>query len=140
MAASFRTQAKTDFRILVAAPNLVDFSNVRDDDAAENTTWTDKVVDYACAKVESKLGASIDSDDETALDIASRLALLRLPMYGCKLTEAALAYIGDVRQELIDEAKARRQALTYDQDYGGNDQLIELDKRYDAESWQDPDA
>lgn len=139
MAASFRTQAKTDFRILVASPNLVDFSNVRDDDATENTTFTDLAIDHACAKVEGKLGATIDSSDEEALDIACRLALLRLPMYGCKLTEAALAYIGDVRVELKEAAQARRQALTYSQKYGGNEQLIELDKRYDAETWQDPD-
>lgn len=139
MAASFRTQAKTDFRTLVASPNLVDFSNVRDDSATENTAFTDLAIDHACAKVEGRLGASIDGDDDEAVDIACRLALLRLPIYGCKLTEAALAYIGDVRLELKEAAQARRQALTYSQEYGGNEQLVELDKRYDAEIWQDPD-
>lgn len=140
MAASFRTQAKTDFRVIVAAPNLVDLSNVRDDDVAENSTLTDLVIDHACSRVENILGQSIDDTDEEGIDFACRLALLRLVFYGGKLSEAGLAYVGEVRSELKDAAKTRRQATTYSQEYGGNEQLIDLDKRYDAESWQDPDA
>jgi hypothetical protein len=108
--ATLEDQIAADLRAIVASENLIDMSNQRDDDTAEDTTRTDRVAALAAANVKEVLGESIDGDDLQAVDFGVRTALLKYNVQlGLRQSEQGQAAWRDLRQEMRDTARARRQ-------------------------------
>ena len=135
--ATLEAQTKIDLRIIVAANNLIDLSNVRDDDTSEDTTITDRVVDVSVALVKGYLGDTVDGDDVLALDFAIRLSYLRLMQYTGALTEGTSTGIDSIKEEMRREARSRRQGYRGIETATGD--FEDLDERYPQELW-DEDA
>lgn len=114
---TFPVKIGLDLVLLIADQTLIDMSRQRDSTATELASRTVRTTEHAAAKVQAKLGdvGSYDDTDQTlgdlaALDLGVRLALLRYSqVYTLTLTEDGRSYIGDIREELDEEADTRRQ-------------------------------
>lgn len=128
--------AETKLRLVISSASLIDWSNQRDADAAEDTARTTAVVDGAAAYVKSILGDTVDGDDATAVWLTVKYAtLLYSQFYPVTLLEAGQLWIGDVRTEIKDEAERRRNAII-GLDLNTPD-MVDLDLRYPQEIWDD---
>ena len=135
--ATLESAAETRLRLMVAGPTLIDWTNQRDDDVAENTAITTAAVEMACAEVKAYLGSSVDSDDSYGVDKAARICILRLSnWWNAGLTSDGNGVLRGILAELEREAEARRQGkrpsvVTPDTAF-----MQDLDARYPGQ-WAD---
>lgn len=135
--ATLEAQAKIDIRVVIADQNLIDLSNQRDDDVAENTTITDRAVDLAAATVKGILGSTVDGDDLIAVDYTIRLAVNRLVgKYSLTMSTGSNEDVLAIMQQLEAEARRRRQGKTAPQtETPATDFMKDMDARYPSSVW-----
>lgn len=144
-AATFAERIALDLALLVADATIIDLSRQRDGTAGQLTTRTVRVTEMAAAKVESVLGDVGAYDDtistqgdQAALDVGIRMALYYYSqIYTLTLTDAGVAALENLLEELDTLAKRRRQAnATPVVDTLDNDAI---NARHDSSVWDDDD-
>ena len=136
--ATLEFAAETRLRLMVASSTLSDWTNQRDDDAAENTAITTAAIEMACAEVKAYLGSSVDSDDSYAVDKAARICILRLSnWWNAGLTADGSGVLRGIMAELEREAEARRQGKLPSVVTPDTLALQDLDDRYPVSRWAD---
>lgn len=135
--ATLQAQIVTELAVVIASANMIDLSNQRDTDVAEDTTRTAKVAELAAAKVKSYLG-DVDSTDVQAVDIGLRIALLYYSnnysliqgQAGRDALQSIYAELDELRQSRLSEIEPQL----------GSPDLTNLDALYPTETeWDDPD-
>lgn len=107
---SLESAVETRLRLVVAEQTLIDWTNQRDDDAAENTAITTAAVEMACSEVKSILGDSVDSADVSAVQFGTSLSVLRLSnWWNIAFTAGVAEPLRQIRRDMEREADARRQ-------------------------------
>ena len=124
----------------VSDPSLVDLTNQRNREQSSNVDES-ALLAYAtsaAAHVKSLLGSSVDGDDAFAVEAGKWLALmLSASVYGLMLTEVAMQFIREAKDNLREEARLRRgrvgpQKSPHSSAGGG---LLDLDRRYPVQDW-----
>lgn len=134
---SLETATETRLRLMVASASLVDWTNQRDSDVAENTSITTAAVEMACAEVKRHLGSSIDETDTFALDVSVRLTILRLSnWWNGAFTQGYNAAMRELVASLEREAEARRQGKNAQHKTPDTLQTQRLDQMY-GKQWSD---
>lgn len=134
---SLETAAETRLRLMVPSATLIDWTNQRDSDVAENTSITTAAVEMACAEVKRHLGSTVDETDTFALDISVRLTILRLSnWWNGAFTEGYAAPMRELIASLEKEAEARRQGKNAQHKTPDTLQTQRLDQQYDRQ-WSD---
>lgn len=124
---------------MLSSPTLVDLSRQRSATTTEDTARTAAYAASAAVLVKAKLGLSIDSTDEVAVQLGTVYAFsLAAVVYSLTLTDAGVAFIKDIRKQLDDEAKSRRQA-GYSPVKAAQD-FTDIDLRYPVKQWDETNA
>jgi hypothetical protein len=135
---SLETAAETRLRLVVSSATLSDWTNQRDDDAAENTAITTAAIEMACSEVKAYLGSTVDSADAFAVNMAARMAVVRLSnWWNAALTEGGGNALSGVLRELEREAEARRQGKLPSVVTPDTLAAQDLDVRYPQSVWAD---
>jgi hypothetical protein len=132
--ATLAAQIQTELALLVASATIIDHSNQRDEDTAEDTARTAAVAAHASAKVEGVLGDGITDSDVQAVDLGTRIALMRYAVvYSETLTLEGVEYIRGVHAELRELRDTRNAAASTPQVTAFD--FTDIDKRYPGTTW-----
>lgn len=134
--ATLASAITTNLASLLSSPTLIDLGRQRSATTSENTAATAAYAASAAVLVKAKLGLSIDSTDVMAVELGTIYAFsLAAVVYSLALTDAGVAFIKDIRKQLDDEAKSRRQAgyspVKATQDF------TDIDLRYPVKQWDE---
>lgn len=134
--ATLAAQIETDYRILVAEKTVIDLSNNRDPDTAEDTTRTARACAHVAAFIQSKLGASVDGDDTAAVELGVRMVTLRLSSsHSLAMSDAGREDIATLKDELSELQIIR--GVENAEPVNGDTDFTDLDSRYPAITWEE---